>query len=581
MSLGRALLVSFLLLVPARGARADETEDLDAIVDLYKSGKLFDKAHYKAVRAAFAARFERRHADEIRSAFGDDYDALTAWLKEQPEIREDFYTALDERHDRLENALRLFHGLWKERPAQVQQFPALAVAVAVVWDDPRGVYDYRGHQIRTKSKLPGNLAGARDNFHYFADGSAALKERARLLPREFLVYMVDHFTPLSERKWALDHYGAQRPMAGRCFSEVAYDNDLLHGNTPHLAGETYTLEAIHRKGGVCAMQADFAARVAKSVGVPAAFVGGEGNSLTLHAWVMWVELKQVRKDNIVFTLESHGRYDIDHYYTGKLVDPQTGQEILDRDMELRLTVAGKDRNGKRQAELVMRAYPALVEKLSLDTAARLSYLDRTLRVSSYDEAVWLELARMAKSGEAKGPQRQAVLRHAETLLHVFSKFPDFTWKVFDDLLQAVPDVGDRGRLYAQMVYAYEQAGRPDLACEARLKLTELQVGQKRFNSAAQGLAGTIRKFPSEGRYVPRLMEKLQEVCKNYKGGTELLAKFYLDVLPAIPTKRGKEPSQYCIKMYEQAIAFFKDNRKDKVASQLETQLAQVRAGGQH
>jgi hypothetical protein len=578
MTPARAIACLSLLVGLLTPARADDTPAADAVAELYKSGKLFDKTQYKAVRTAFAEEFERRHASELHAAFGADFADLTAWLKDQAELREDLYTALDERYDKVGNALKLFHDLWKESPDQVKKFPSLAIAIAVVWDNPRGVYDYRGHQVRTKSTLPEGQVGALENFRFFAEGPAVLQERARLLPREFLAYLVDHRTPLSERKWALDHYGAQRPMVGRCFGEIAYDHDLLKGLTPHLAGHEYSLEDIRRYGGVCAMQADYAARVGKSVGVPAAYVHGPGNTLGMHAWVMWVELKQVRKDATLFSLESHGRYDLDRYYTGTLIEPQTGQVILDRDMELRLTVAGRDRTGKRQAEMVMRAYPGLKDKLSLDTAKCLSYLDRTLRVSPYDEAAWLELARMAKAGEAKGPQRQALLGHMETLLHTFSKFPDFTWKVFEDLLLALPEDSQRARMFEKLVALYEQAGRPDLACEARFKLADIQVSQKRYKHAAEGLAFTIRKFPSEGRYVPRLMEKLQEVCKNYQGGTELLGKFYLDVLPAIPAKRGGDPSAYCIKMYEQAVAFFKENQKDKVAAQLKSQLARIRRG---
>jgi protein-S-isoprenylcysteine O-methyltransferase Ste14 len=52
-----------------------------------------------------------------------------------------------------------------------------------------------------------------------------------------------------------------------------------------LNGKPYTLQSIKDYGGVCAMQADFAARVAKSLGVPAEYVGGEANFGGLHAWV--------------------------------------------------------------------------------------------------------------------------------------------------------------------------------------------------------------------------------------------------------------------------------------------------------
>ena len=87
------------------------------------------------------------------------------------------------------------------------------------------------------------------------------------------------------------------------------------------------------------MQADYAARVGKSIGVPAEYVRGESNSGGLHAWVMWVELRTVTKTSIVFSLQSHGRYRTDHYYVGTLQDPQTGRRITDRELEIIMHVA--------------------------------------------------------------------------------------------------------------------------------------------------------------------------------------------------------------------------------------------------
>src|SRR5258706_8952988 len=48
-------------------------------------------------------------------------------------------------------------------------------------------------------------------------------------------------------------------------------------------------------GGVCAMQADFAARVGKSMGVAAEYVGGQAADGEGHAWVMWVERSEERR----------------------------------------------------------------------------------------------------------------------------------------------------------------------------------------------------------------------------------------------------------------------------------------------
>jgi hypothetical protein len=121
-------------------------------------------------------------------------------------------------------------------------------------------------------------------------------------------------------------------------------------------------------------------------------------------------------------------------------------------------------------------------------------------------------------------------------------------------------------------------GRPDLACEARLKLVGYQLDAKDHRRAFDGLANTVRKFPAEGRYVPRMTEKLQEVAKGFKGGPDLLARFYLEVLPKVPARRGDELSKYCVAMHEQAIAFLKDNGKAKEAALVEQNLARVKGG---
>src|SRR5262249_28812282 len=146
-----------------------------------------------------------------------------------------------------------------------------------------------------------------------------------------------------------------------------------------------------KNGGVCAMQADFAARVAKSLAIPAAWVWGEGVRGELHSWVMWVEVRGIGKEQLQCTLESHGRYLSDLYDTSKLRYPQTGEEILDRDMERRLGTVGADRAGKRQAELAMRAFPLLRERQGFDRKQKFAYLDSVLKLSHYNEGVWAAL----------------------------------------------------------------------------------------------------------------------------------------------------------------------------------------------
>jgi hypothetical protein len=201
-------------------------------------------------------------------------------------------------------------------------------------------------------------------------------------------------------------------------------------------------------------------------------------------------------------------------------------------------------------------------------------------VCEYNEAAWLAMAKMSKDGELTKDHLGTVMTHADKLLKAFNNFPDFTWKVLDDLLTVQKNPIEHSRMYERLVVRYQALNRPDLACEARNKLADYQVELKKYADAANGIASTIRKFPDEGRYVPKMMEKLQEICKHkeFKGGTELLGKFYQELLPVIKPSRAGEVSQYCVNMYEQAIAFFKENKKDKVATELESKLATIKRG---
>src|SRR5262245_24688312 len=350
--------------------RADESsavpEGIKELAELSKSGKLFDAQQYKNVRGICSKVFEAKFKDEIKSAYGDDFEAINAWFEKQKDLKEEFYTAIDEKKDKVPQVLRIFHELWKKSPENVGKYSNLAIAVAVVWDDPRGgVYDYRGHQVRTKSTLPPSYGKMTplECFQYFVEKQKDLKgkeafDRLQLFPWEFLVYVVDHVTPVEERQWAIQKYVAKRPMIGKIYSDVESDKEMqrTHRQGSRLNGKHYNPPSILEVGGVCAMQADFAARVGKSIMVPAAYVGGESSFQGLHAWVMWVEVKSITAKKIDFSLESHGRYLGDNYYTGNLRDPQTGDKILDRDMERRLSSVALDRTGKRQAELGMSYY---------------------------------------------------------------------------------------------------------------------------------------------------------------------------------------------------------------------------------
>lgn len=563
--------------------KADEADQI--LLDLVSgpvglNEKTFTRGQYKHVRAAFTKYFEARQGPAIKLALEGDADPLFAWLDKNPEVKEVLFTAMDPAWEEPAKVMRVFRDLWKADPEAVKKNDELAIAVSVVWDDPRGVYDYRGHQVRTKSLMPDAVKtfSAMDSFKYVLDRQAKLKGPQLQLPWEFLVHVVNHRTPTDERDWAMTNYLKKRSGIGSIYKEIVYDTEMLRTQSRvcKLNDKPYTLPSIREHGGVCAMQADFAARVAKSVMVPAEYVGGEGNSGGLHAWVMWVEVKEVKKDAVTFTLESYGRYNIDNYYVGTLRNPQTGKDTTDRELERRLTAVGNAPYSSRHADLLMRAYPIVREIKNYTTKQQHVYLSKVLAVYPMCGEAWVELAALHRDG--KLTDAQEATRLVDRAVLTFAKFPDFSWKVVPDLLTAQKDKQYRTRTYEKLATAYENLGRPDLACEARLKLVEYQVEAKEHQKAFKGLAFTVRKFPDEGRYVPKMIDKMQEVAKEIKGGDTQMAAFWIEILPKVPPTRGNEVSEYCVKIHQQALTYLKDINKTKEAGLVEQNLERIKKG---
>jgi hypothetical protein len=579
----RPAVVGLLLFAAVAPAQDDKKAD-DILLDALAQGKVMGKGEYKLMRATYARHFEAKYAAELKAAFGPDADAITKFLADNPELKETLFTAIDPEFDQVGPALTLFRDVYKYDPAKLKAHPQLAVAVCVVWDEPKAVYDYRGHQVRTRSKLPDDPMKVtwKDNYEFLIAREGDLKGVVQNLPWEFLVYAVNNRTPLAERDWAIKTYLKRRAGIGGIYKEVEYDKEMLRteqANGPgkgecKLTDRDYTLENVRKYGGVCAQQADFAARVAKSLAVPAEYVSGEGNSGGLHAWVMWVEVKSVSKEKVEFALMSEGRYFGDQYYVGKVKDPRSGEKLTDRDMERRLATVGTAPQDARHADLLMRAYPAYRAKKDLTDKQRAAYAKRVLEVFPHSERAWLELADVGKGGSAFEPYEASAL--ANKAFTTFAAFPDFSWQLFDPLLTAQKDKAQRSSVYEKAVLKYEALGRPDLACECRLKWAEYLEDAKDYKRAAEGLAQTISKFPAEGRYVPKVLDKLADVCGQYKDGTKKLAKFYLDFLPLVPKTRGDTVTEYAVKVHEQAADFFKANKMDKEAAAVDAVLKTLR-----
>ena len=306
-------------------------------------------------------------------------------------------------------------------------------------------------------------------------------------------------------------------------------------------------------------------------------MGGKSRYGEGHGWVMWAELGSVTRTGFTFSLESHGRFRGDRYYVGHLNDPHTGQRVTDRQLELRLHTVGMDPIAKRQADLVMRSYPMLREQEEMDTTEQLLFLSRVIDFCPGNEEAWIALAKMSREGHITKANSKPMMHVLDRLFATFAKLPDFTWVVFDDLVSFQDLPKQRAVLFGRLAALYEQAGRPDLSCEARLKYADYLVADDRRSEAIQGLAAAVMMFPEEGNFVPKMLDKMEALCGQVDGSAGQLARFYQQFLPKISKKRGKRPSPYCMKMYQRGIERFKEAGAGPLAQAYEAQLAALKA----
>lgn len=553
-----------------------EPDGDDVILALHNDKKLLLKPMYPTLRKVYSDRFEEQRAEEISQAFGDEESSMRRWLEQRRDIKEEFYLAIDPEHDNVPKALSLFNELKDLFPNQFEAYANLAIAVSVVWDDEKGAI-HGSPTGQHHSTMPDGQLGSLENFKYFLDAQNFMQGRARFLPWEFLVHVVNHRTPLAERQWALANYLPKRVMFGKCYNDVPYDGDMLNGMEPKLANQLHTLPNIRMLGGVCSCRADYAARVGKSIGVPAFSVGGKSRFGEGHAWVMWVELGTVTQNGFAFSLQSDGRFRGDRYYVGDLHDPHTGLRTTDRELELRLHTVGMDPVAKRHADLVMRSYPMIRERTEIDTTEQLLFLSRVIDFSPGNEQAWITLAKMSREGQITKANSKPMLTVLNRLFTTFANLPDFTWVVFDDLVSFQDLPRQRAELFGRLAGLYEQAGRPDLSCQARIKFAEYLVADERREEAIQGLSVAILLFPEEGNFVPKMLDKMEELCGEVEGSQQYLVGFYQEFLPKISPKRGDRPSPYCIQMCERGIERFQAAGVLELAQAYQNQLAILRA----
>jgi hypothetical protein len=417
--------------------------------------------------------------------------ALADWLVARPAVARVLFRALPAGDEAAGKSLATFKELLDAEPEAVEAYANLAAAFATA----------QPHGRHGKPPRPCSLL---DAFRYYTRSGVSFRYDLKTMPFELSRYLADSRLSLAERKWAVDQY-AKHPNPARAYFDLRYDIDHLRKGSPkRISALEYTLPNLRKVGGVCIDQAYYAEQVCKSLGIPATIVVGRGRGGVGHAW--FACLRVTHAGRLAEWDCRTGRYDAHKYYTGQVVNPATGETLLDS--ELMLT--GKStflplekREGATSAVLLAR----LVDQAAKDAADR----DLTaLRALSKDHPPKEEREAAARGLGTEPPPRTrkldaAVVRELIELSLRSNLVYRPAWETIIELRQAgrLP-AADLDHFFGVLI---EQTGRdfPEYSCDMVLRVIPTLENPKHRVRMFTSAAGSYGRRPDlRGRVLTAL-----------------------------------------------------------------------------
>jgi tetratricopeptide (TPR) repeat protein len=377
--------------------------------------------------------------------------------------------------DDLAKVMGVLQKLAGDKPQRLEEVANLAVAIAVVYDEPVPRFAWGGAEHRVRVKMP----GAAEAFEYFYANEGKMQLGLKGMPTDLLVYVVDLTESKDDWQWALGKYNKSRKL-GELYDVVKYDTDFfIKGGTKKWVEPGWSLQNILRCGGVCEDRAYFVAGVAKANGVPAAFTTGRSAEVG-HAWVGVLEVTGGGK-SAAWNF-SYGRFGDYNNLRGTVNDPQTGERVADSTVSLLSESLMGDSGARRDAQALTDAAEhltslrgavfspakpqinkplAAARKAEMD--AVLELLDAGLRRCPSFVPGWRLLAGLSEDDRFTTADKK---RWGSVLTNLCgTKYPDFALEILTPLVQSVPEHNER---QAQWDWTARQfQGRPDLVANIR------------------------------------------------------------------------------------------------------------------
>lgn len=411
-------------------------------------------------------------------------DFVTAMTADDP-FRRALFATLDP-NDNAPAVLAGLETMWRAQPARWKEYSPLAIAIAVVRDQPPPD-DWPHHQVRT-SDVPRAKTTPREDYEFWIDANESWRidgDLRRISPEE-LKFVVDAPVAASELRWAQKNARYPRSDFGRAFFAVSYRFDRVARQQYVWNEGPYTLEAIRERGGICVDQAYFAMLAGKARGLPTLFFTGQGADGG-HAWFGY--------------LRGEGRWELDcgryanqGYAVGEAIDPQTWQPINDHELaSLAESFRRTPGYAASQADLVM----ANVFQARGESSRERTALDSALATSPRNEAAWRAKESFLRRMVAGAPEWQAF---HEAAIRQFANQEDirvYHQRALAGLMRAGGDEASARALEAQMI-SQNRRDRADLSVAAATQRLSALVESGDFDDALSEYRSLLRRLGRTG-----------------------------------------------------------------------------------
>jgi hypothetical protein len=396
---------------------------------------------------------------------------LAQWLADENFSRMLFANLAPE--DYAPGVLRALAQMQQAHPGDFAAYPALALAIALVYDQKMPAY--WPHAQVAAGAVPIKIYTPAEWFAFWvvnAQGKGNLLD-VRALDVAQVKFLVDAPLDPAEYAWAKANVRYGRGDFDQAYSSITYDDKRYAAAAYDWTNGNYTLAAIKKNGGICVDQAYFAVIAGKARGLPTLFFTGTGKDGP-HAWFGYLT------SNTTWRFDC-GRYANQNFATGQALDPQTWQPLTDHELA---SLAGRFRTQPRYAasqdDVVMAGLFAAQGQMAQARAA----LDSAIATCPMNPEAW-----DAKTAFLEGSGAPAADLRAHHLLAVkqFSSQPDlkaYHLNALADLARAAGDTA-AAQSYENQIVSQNAGGRTDLGVSEVAKQMQLLVSAGQYGEALQ------------------------------------------------------------------------------------------------